>query len=130
MQHQTPDRAMVEALEGRLRKAMLASDMEALDALLSDELVLVTQGGEVRGKADDLSAHRTGLLRLLQLELREPHIRLRPGLALVVTAAEVAGEFNGAPFNGRFRYSRTWAPEDGYWRVISAHCTEIGAEVG
>ncbi len=43
--------------EEQLRQAMLASDVNALDDLLSPELIFTNHLGQVMGKQDDLAAH-------------------------------------------------------------------------
>ena len=68
---QARDEAMTESviaeLEGRLREAMLASDVDVLDTLLADDLTFVDATGKVWSKADDLNAHRYGIQRIERL---------------------------------------------------------------
>ena len=59
----------IRELETRLQKAMLASDVDALDALLADDLSFVDATGKVWSKADDLNAHRYGVQRIEQLDV-------------------------------------------------------------
>ncbi|ONO22309.1 hypothetical protein A8D71_39065 [Burkholderia cenocepacia] len=57
-------RTVIEPYETALRTAMLSNDVEALDALLDDDLVFTAPTGQVISKEDDLTAHRAKLLRL------------------------------------------------------------------
>jgi Domain of unknown function (DUF4440) len=57
-------RSEIEHLEDRLQRAMLASDVVELDRLISDRLLFVTPDGATAPKADDLAAHRGGIVRL------------------------------------------------------------------
>lgn len=64
-------RTVIEPYETALRAAMLANDVEALDALLDDDLVFTVPTGQVISKEDDLSTHRAKLLRLDRLDFLE-----------------------------------------------------------
>ena len=75
-------RATVQALEERLRAAMVASNVEALDQLLADDLVFTTFLGEAISKADDLNAHRSGAFRIHGIDLQD--MVLRPAAGVVV----------------------------------------------
>ncbi|BBK33908.1 uncharacterized protein DUF4440 [Stella humosa] len=115
----------IEDAERRLRAAMLAGDVAALDGLLMDDLVFVDQGGRVLTKAMDLEAHQSGLLRLSRLELSEVLVRPAADAVLVVVRADLAGSWDDTPFGGGFRYSRLWCRDGGLWRVAAAHCSAI-----
>lgn len=56
--------ADIENLEEQLRLAMLAGDVDVMSELLDDDLVLVDHQGRRLGKAQDLEAHSSGLLKL------------------------------------------------------------------
>jgi len=117
-------RVEVEAAEAALRAAMLAGDLAALDRLLDDELVFTDQAGRTLGKADDLSAYRSGLLRLSRADILDRAIRMAGDDAAVVTLrAELAGRWDGTPFTAAFRYTRMWRRTDAGWRMLAAHCS-------
>jgi hypothetical protein len=115
--------SVIKALEGRLREAMLASDVDALDALLADDLSFVDATGKVWTKADDLNAHRYGVQRIDRLELEEQTVRVYEKSAVTVTRAALAGQFGGVPFSGNLRYTRTWVEAAHGWRIVAAHCS-------
>ena len=121
--------ADVEQLEERLRLAMLAGDVDALEELLSDRLRFVTLEGFTVGKEGDLEAHRSGTLRLETLVPGEPHIELLGGdVALADVAMQVAGRFAGAKFAGFFRYTRVWYHEGGRSRIIAGQVCVVQAD--
>lgn len=116
----------VEQVEKELRIAMLASDLETLDDLLSDELVFTNHYGQRLSKADDLAAHSSGLLSIDRLEPRaEPIIRLIGDSAIVSVTVDLAGTYDGQPFAGAFAYSRMWYRQGGKWRIEAAHCSSV-----
>lgn len=112
-----PDPEIV-ALEVRLRSAQLAADVRALDALLSDDLLFTGPDGALATKADDLNAHRIGMVRFRSHVPEELRVR-RVGETVAITALQtrLAVEVAGVLHEGTFRYTRVWAREGGTWRV-------------
>jgi ketosteroid isomerase-like protein len=108
--------SVIAALEGRLRKAMLASDVDVLDALLADDLTFVDATGKVWSKADDLNAHRHGIQRIERLEIKS---------AVTLTHAALSGQFGGVPLSANLRYTRMWAETESGWKIAAAHCSVL-----
>jgi ketosteroid isomerase-like protein len=122
----TEAEATVMTLEDRLRDAMVRSDVDALQTLLDASLVFTDQTGRVFGKEEDLQAHRSGLLRLTTVHLLARKIIAKPTFAIVSAQVRLVGTFGGTPFEGEFRYTRTWCPDaGGTWRVIAGHVSAI-----
>jgi ketosteroid isomerase-like protein len=115
----------VESMEIQLREAMLAGDLKSLDALLAEDLVFTDQTGTRLTKADDLTTHRLGRLKITQINVTDQHVRPCGTCAIVTLAAEVSGSFDGRGFSGQFAYTRMWKRLDGRWRVAAAHCSAI-----
>ncbi len=126
-------RAAIKYAEGRLRAAVLAGDVDALDALLSDAVVICAPDGQVLRKEGDVDAYRTGLLAVARYDVSEMTIELHgTTAAVVVLRLELGGKRNGGPFAGVFRAARTWVREDAHahahghgasdapWRLASA----------
>jgi len=113
-------------LEERLRQAQLEADVAALDELISDDLLFTGPDGELATKAQDLAAHRSGIVRF-----REHHpedLQIRPvSDDVVVTAlrARLAVEVQGRLIRGTYRYTRIWSRENGKWRVAGGHVSEV-----
>lgn len=122
------DQAQIQLAETRLRDAMLAGDVDVLDDLLSADSVFTNQVGARLSKADDLAAHRSGLLRIGRIEPRgQALIRmLGEKSAIVCITVDLAGSYGTQSFAGAFAYSRVWhRQEDGQWRVEAAHCSPV-----
>lgn len=118
--------AAILALEERLRLAMLGSDIAALDALLSPELIFTNHLGQRLGKEDDLGAWRAGRLHIESLQPSEQRIRLAGDAAVVSVRMRIAGAWDGRPANGDFLFTRVWAVSaQNRWQVIAAHSTAI-----
>ncbi|MBK1825185.1 nuclear transport factor 2 family protein [Burkholderia cenocepacia] len=118
-------RTVIEPSETALRAAMLANDVEALDALLDDDLVFTVPTGQVISKEDDLAAHRAKLLRLDALDVIEMRASAVDEMILTTTRAALAGRFDGAAFTGTFAYTRLWRRSGAHWRVVAGHASQV-----
>lgn len=108
------------------RLAMLAGDADALAALIDDDLVFTGPTGQVLTKDDDLSAHRTGLLRIERLDLFDTALHGMGAMMLVTTKTNLVGRFGEAPIAGVFAYTRLWSRSGDGWRVRAGHCSQVG----
>lgn len=115
------DEVGLRAAEDAVQHAQLTSDVAELDRLLHPDLTFVGPDGALTGKAEDLEVHRTGAIRF---ELSEPEdlvVRINDGVGVTVLTARLKGSYQGQAFDGRMRYTRTWAHgADTGWRVVAA----------
>jgi ketosteroid isomerase-like protein len=114
-----PSASLIEQLEQRLRQAMLASDVHALDALVDDRLLFVGPDGALYSKAQDLELHRSGVQRIHRLDFAELAVETHGSFAVATVLADLEGSFDGQRFEGRFRYLRTWAGRGADWKVVA-----------
>jgi len=116
----------IVALEARIRAAQLNADIDALDALISDDLLFSGPDGRLGTKAQDLEAHRSGVVRFVEHEPDELRVR-RVGNDVAVAAlrARLAVEVAGTLIRGTHRYTRVWAREDGQWRVVGGQVSPV-----
>lgn len=118
----------IESAEERLRLAMLASDVEALDALISPRLVFTTHAGSVISKDDDLAAYRSGALTFTAIEPSERRILTLERVAYVSVLTRLSGAFGGVPFDDRVRFSRVWELSPAKdWQVVAGQATAVQA---
>ena len=125
---QLAQRSEIIALEARIRLAQLNADVAELDALISDNLLFTGPDGQLGTKAQDLEAHRSGVVRFRAHEPEELRVR-RVGADVAVAAlrARLVVDVAGTVAEGTYRYTRVWAREDGRgWRVVGGHVSEVG----
>ena len=117
-----PDDPEIVAVEAALRNAQLTADVSELDKLIAENLLFTGPDGQLGTKAQDLDAHRSGVVRFREHEPTELRVR-RVGLdvAIVALRARLVVEVNGSMISGTFRYTRVWAREQGAWRVTGGH---------
>lgn len=113
------------AAEAALRRAQLSSDVAELDRLVDEELVFTGPDGALYGKADDLEAHRSGMIRINRLEPSEERIQRFGSIAVMSVRMEMSGTFRGEPFAGPFRYTRVWYARPSGWRVVAGHVSGV-----
>ncbi|MCE9851654.1 nuclear transport factor 2 family protein [Shewanella chilikensis] len=111
----------IQQLESQLRSAMLNSDINLLDRLLSPQLIFTNHLGQVLGKAEDLHAHSSGLLNITRIDTLAEEIRLHQETAIVSAEVNIQGSYAKTPANGRFRFTRVWLHRASGWQLIAAH---------
>lgn len=116
----------IQLCEQQLMQAMLDSDVEGLDRLLAPDLVFTNHLGHVMSKADDLAAHRSGILRITKIELSDLNVKIEENIAIVFVQAYLAGQFAGETSAASYRFTRVWRKTiQQAWQVIAAHSSRI-----
>ncbi|MBC7550315.1 MAG: nuclear transport factor 2 family protein [Cellulomonas sp.] len=106
--------------EHQLQQAQRDADVSALDTLLHPQLVAMGPDGGVMTKADDLTAHRSGSLRIRRLveESLDVHDDGASGVTRLLALVEAT--LDGEAVTARLRYTRLWVLEAGAWQVLAA----------
>lgn len=116
----------VKVSEERLRLAMLSSDIEALDELISSDLMFTNHLGQVLSKQDDLTAHLSGMLRFHTLEPSETQMKISEKIAVVSVRMKLSGVYGGSLFTGDLRYTRMWSfSHSGTLQVVAGHSSAV-----
>lgn len=123
-----------------MRLAMLASDVEALDELIADDLILVGPSGDVFHKQDDLALHRSGRQKLTLAEWDSVEVTVRDQVAVTTVAAHYREPSiarrslvaSGTAGSGSRRTSvgRCWAVLSSPRPEPNSSCCLLPAEIG
>lgn len=122
----------IVACEAQLRAAQLTADIAALERLIADELLFTGPDGQLATKAQDLEAHRSGIVRFREHVPEELRIR-RVGRDVAVAAlrARLAVAVAGTLVRGTYRYTRVWARDgNASWRVVGGHVSTVPPAAG
>ena len=112
-------------LEERFITAMKASNVAELDVLIDDSLTFTGHDGQLYTKADDINAHRDGLIEIFEIGVSEQRVTVFDDVAIVSVRKEISGSFYGETLVGIFRFTRIWKKAGQDWKVIAAHSTQI-----
>jgi ketosteroid isomerase-like protein len=115
----------IENLEQDWRKALLASNVPAMDHLLADDYLGVTANGTLETKADLLAMRRAGTVHISELNLSDLKVRVYGDTAVVTSRAEIAGTNGGTDIGGHYRYTRVYNRRNGEWRIVSFEASRI-----
>ena len=115
----------IELAEEKLRVAMLNSDTDTLDKLISPELIFTNHLGVVVSKQDDLSLHESGELKIESMHLSDMVIKLINGQAAVSVTAKIRSLFKGEAHHASFKFTRLWVRENSSCVVAVGHCSIV-----
>lgn len=113
--------------ERALQAAMLSSDVRELERLLHPELLAVAPDGQLIDRAADLEGHRSGVLKISELDEEDVRVKVLGDLAVTFVVLRLRGTIDDADVSGRMRYTRTWTCDGGTWRVVAAHISPAPA---
>jgi ketosteroid isomerase-like protein len=123
----TPTTSQVHDLEDRRYAAMLGPDLDALEELLSDDVIYTHSNASVDSKASYLETLRTGTLVYHSLDHITDAVVTRPGVAIVSGTMSGSIRMNGAEKTLNSRVVAVWIAEDGRWRLAAFQPTPIPA---
>lgn len=109
----------IDDAEDLLLNAMRASDLEALGALIGDDLTFTLPDGTTIGKHDDLESHHTGATRFERLTELSRSSRELDGAGTTETAVDAIIQWNGDRIEATLTYTRSWRIIDSRWQVVS-----------
>ena len=110
--------------------AEIAGDTDALDALATDDLVLVGPFGFVLDRPAWLDRYRDGGLLTTGLTFTDRQVRDLGEVAIVIGVHEQKASYAGRPNDGRFRVTQIWTASDGPPMLAGLHVSQITAPPG
>ena len=119
-------KSQITELEERLRQAMLKSDVAELDALISSELLFTSHLGQLISKEQDLTMHRSGTLKLIELTPSDQYIQLNEGFSVVSVQMHLLGSYAGTAIDEHIRYTRVWSLSSaGLLQIVAGHASVV-----
>jgi ketosteroid isomerase-like protein len=116
----------IDQLEQTWRDAILRRNVQAMDALLSDDYIAITSNGAVQSKDQALANLRNGALHFSSIDFSDRKVRFYGQTALVTSRAEVKGTTAEGDLTGSYRYTRVYARDPkGGWKIVSFEASRI-----
>ena len=111
--HHTDTAQAVLQAEEKRRQALLAGDLDALDALLSPALVYVHSSGGQDSKASYLQHMRSGTLQYQSMSFEA--LQAHPASFCCIVTGRMLAQVtrNGQPMSIRSLFMTVWAPAPG-----------------
>ncbi len=111
--HHTDTAQAVLQAEEKRRQALLAGDLDALDALLSPALVYVHSSGGQDSKASYLEHMRSGTLQYQSMSFEA--LQAHPASFCCIVTGRMLAQVtrNGQPMSIRSLFMTVWAPAPG-----------------
>lgn len=120
--------AAIEAVEREFHDATLAADIQTLERLLAPGMVYVNHLGMLLGREENIAAHRSGLLKVRDIDVADRQILARDTMAVVTELVSVSSDYDGGSSSGVHRTMRVWERADnGQWQLLAAQSTAVAA---
>jgi putative tryptophan/tyrosine transport system substrate-binding protein len=118
-----PEVEAVLARTDELNHAFLQADMEALERIIADDCLQITQNG-TKTKGEWLAPYKSGASRFESVNPPEwRRVRLYGDVAVVTSAADIVMVVQGERRHSRLFNTRTWAKRSGQWYLVLAQNT-------
>jgi ketosteroid isomerase-like protein len=115
----TPAVRDIESLEDARYAAMLAADGDALDHLLSDDLVYMHSNGQADDKRRYIDKVRARTLEYLSIEISDQKIMVRGAAALSFGRIRASIQSSGAERQLDARFQTVWLWSEAGWRMVA-----------
>ena len=113
------------AVDQSMQKAFLSHDVATLDAIFTDDYVLINSQGAQQSKADVLREAGDPENHWDINESSGWQVRVHGAVAIVVAVLHQKGVDHGHPFDSTVRFSDTYILERGRWRNVHAHASRL-----
>ena len=117
----------VAALERKMNDALTRGDWATLEALAAEDLIFTDADGAVSGKSEQVSAVKSGDLKLRSIEMSDPYVKAFENVAVATGRLVEKGHYKGTPVNGAYRFTDVWAKRNGKWEWVVGQETQESA---
>ncbi len=111
------EQALLSADSAR-RDAMISGDMNALDRLLSEELVWTHSSGKTEGKAAVMAAIKSGSVTYKVLSIDEYTITQHNDISIYLGVLNGSASRNGVEKNLKSKFLSVWKKKDASYRML------------
>lgn len=113
-------------LERRWAQAEINADVPTLDAIATEDFILVGPAGFVLGKDQWLERYRQGDLLTRSLSFDDTTTRVWGDAAVTIGRHVQQAEYRGHPADGEFRATHIAVRDSSRWLLAGVHLSPIG----
>jgi ketosteroid isomerase-like protein len=117
----------IRELGKRWAEAEVHGDVDALDALATEDFRLVGPAGFILDKQQWLDRYRGGGLTMRSLHWEDVDVRVHGEAAVAIGRYTQEATFQGNPVDGEFRVTQVAVRDPDRWRLASIHIGPLGA---
>jgi ketosteroid isomerase-like protein len=100
-------------------------DLDALDAMLTDDMNYTHSSSAVDSKAQFLDSLRSGKVRYISIEPEERTVRVYGDTAVVQGVAHLLVKVPDRDIDVRLRFTEMYVKQDGDWKMALWHSTKV-----
>ena len=117
------------ALNREWADAMVRGDRATLERIFSDDLVVTSSSGTVRGKEGELNDTAGGdtSVKTYFFNTEDLRVRVYGGAAVITGHAKWRINYQGRDIDNERRYTCVYARERGRWRMVAMQLTRVAA---
>lgn len=119
-----PIRALTAQAE-RWDQAIVAKDRAGVEANMAADFRHIDGRGSVATRAAFVANILSDRLAIDPYRVEGQDVRVYDDVALLSGTTHLSGRWDGKPFTTHYRYTDTYARENGAWKVVSVQITEI-----
>jgi ketosteroid isomerase-like protein len=119
------DEEQLMKLETDRAAAVVKGDVATLERQTSDDYSLINMNGQMSGKAQMVTAFKTGQTKLTSDELSDMKVRVYGSTAVITGKADVKGTLMGKDATGQIMFTRVYVKKNGQWQSVAFQQTRV-----
>jgi len=117
----------VRSLQDRVNAALLGSDWETLDELVSPYARIIGPKGFIITRDEWIGVHKESDYQQVRLETSETDVHTYDNAGIRFDVVDSECTYKGETIAGRFRVTQVWVTDHGKWRLAAVQYTPLPA---
>jgi len=105
--------------------AVVRVDVAAVDAGTAEDYTLINANGQYSGKAETMSAIKSGAIKLTANDLSDLKVRVYGETAIVTGRSDAKGSIGGKEITAPLMFTRVYVKKNGRWQSVAFQQTPI-----
>lgn len=117
----------IHDLQKQVNTALLQSDAETLDKLVSGDCQIIGPKGFKISKDEWIGVHEGSDYEQIRLDVRETEVHMHGDAAVQCDVQESRCSYKGEIIDGLFRVLHVWAKHPERWRLVAVQYTSLSS---